>query len=96
MVRLLKEKCPCDLPVIIHRTRVPADRFGDCKNSKTHFRIRVSNELEEEQAIHILLHEYAHALVWDKCCSEDHCNEWGKAYAKVYRLYIKDVLENLV
>lgn len=94
VVRLLKKKCPADMPVKVRRLKVPDDRFGDCDQMEDHYFIRISNELEEEQAIDILLHEYSHALSWDKCASEDHCNEWGKAYSKVYRIFVKFILEN--
>ena len=93
VVRLLKEKCPADMPVNVRRLKIPDDRFGDCAQYDDHYLIRICRNLEEEQAIEILLHEWAHALSWDKCSVEDHSNEWGKAYSRCYRIFVKDVLK---
>ena len=90
VLRLLKQKCPADKPVRVRRVKVPKDRFGDCDQYKDYYLIRICRKLKEKQAIDILLHEYAHAISWDKSHSDDHCNEWGKAYSKVYRLYLKE------
>jgi hypothetical protein len=92
VVRLLKEKCPADMPVKVRRVKVPDDRFGDCGQMDDHYIIRICRNLKEEQAIDILIHEWAHAISWEKCNSEDHCNEWGKAYSRVYRIFVKDIL----
>lgn len=39
----------------------------------------------------ILCHEWAHLLSWDetKDSQDDHCPQFGKAYAKVWRAYEK-------
>lgn len=92
VIKLLREKCPADMPVKVRRVRVPNDRFGDCSQVDDHYIIRICNKLSETQAIDILIHEWSHAISWDKCRNEDHCNEWGKAYSRVYRIFIKDVL----
>jgi len=94
VVRLLKKKCPADMPVKVRRLKVPNDRFGDCSQNDDHYIIRICNKLEEEQAIEILLHEYSHVISWYKCSKEDHCNEWGKAYSRVYRIFLKNILLN--
>lgn len=40
-----------------------------------------------------LTHEVAHMLQRNKietgCCIKDHTDEWGKCYAKAYRIYIE-------
>ena len=92
VVKILKEKCPANLPVRVRRVTVPRDRFGDCSKYDDYYLIRVSNKLRTEEAINILIHEWAHAISWDKCALEDHSNEWGKAYSRVYRIFIKEVL----
>ncbi len=92
VVRFLKENCPADMPVKVRRVKVPDDRFGDCGKNDDHYLIRICRKVKEDHAIEILLHEWAHTLAWHKCSSEDHCNEWGKAYSRVYRLFLKKFL----
>lgn len=98
VVKILKKFCPADLPVRVRRMNIPADRFGDCDKIEDHYLIRISKKLKEEHAIFILLHEWGHVLSWNKCIAinhlECHCNEWGKSYSKVYRIYLKEFIES--
>jgi len=94
IVRLLKENCPADMPVKVRRVKVPDDRFGDCGQLEDHYLIRISNKLKEEQAIDILIHEYSHVMSWHKCKKDDHCDEWGKSYSRIYRIYLNYILNN--
>ena len=80
------------MPVRVRRVKVPNDRFGDCGICDDHYIIRICKDLKEEQAIEILIHEWAHAISWNKCTSDDHCNEWGKAYSRVYRVFLKEFM----
>ena len=93
VVRMLKEKCPADMPVIVRRMKVPKDRYGDCSKKEDCYVIRICREISEQQAIDILIHEWAHAISWDKCSSENHCNQWGKAYSRVYRIFLKEIID---
>lgn len=95
VLRLLKTKCPADFPIKVRRIKLPIDRFGDCQKKKDHYLIRISNSLTEEQAIDYLLHEWSHAISWHKCSVEEHSNEWGKAYSKVYRVFLKGYVYNV-
>jgi hypothetical protein len=99
VVQVLKKHCPTDLPVKVRRMKIPNDRFGDCDKGDGHYIIRISKALKEQQAIFILLHEWSHALCWNKCIAnnhkdDDHCDYWGKAYSKVYRVYLKKYIES--
>ena len=38
----------------------------------------------------ILMHEYAHIMVWDAQNESDHDALWGVAYARVYRTIVAD------
>jgi hypothetical protein len=46
----------------------------------------------EHEAIETALHEWAHVIAWDLCSADDHCDEWGKAYSRVYRAFLKEFL----
>ena len=60
--------------------------FCELDQEKQQFNIRISSELSEEIAVETLMHEWAHALSWHAGGS-DHSPAWGKAYARVYRVY---------
>lgn len=52
------------------------------------FLIRINSVLDEDTARLVLLHELGHVLSWETDRHpSDHGPEWGKAHAKVWRLY---------
>ena len=93
--RLLKKSLPADLPVKIRRVIMPKDAWGDCSLEGDYYLIRVEKNVPDYLAIDILMHEYAHALSWNK--QDDHSNSWGIAYAKIYRKYLEvwDIVHEL-
>ena len=42
-------------------------------------------------SIHIIMHEWAHAMSWDNSSTEYHCDEWAKAYARLYRHFFDEL-----
>lgn len=79
-------------PVQVRRLKLPCHTDGDCELRDNKFRIRVQRSLPEHEAIETLLHEWGHVLAWDKG-KDPHGDEWGKAYSKVYRLFLKEIIE---
>ena len=55
-----------------------------------------NNEITFQSAVNSLIHEYAHAMVWDskEAHAQDHGHYWGLAYAWCYRILIEEPLEN--
>lgn len=94
VVSLLKSKCPTVLPVSVRRTKLPKGHDGICQVKESHFLIRIDRNLKEHEAIETLIHEWAHAIAWPKCEAQ-HSDEWGKAYSRVYRLFLKEFLEEI-
>jgi hypothetical protein len=90
VVKLLKKECPPKLPVRVRRVKTPKEEDGSCRKKEDHFLIKIDNTLSEHEAVETLIHEWAHALVWD--ITQEHTNEWGKAYSRVYRVVLKNVL----
>lgn len=92
VIKLLTAKCPPAMPVKVRRVRTAKDLDGDCAHRDTYFYIRINRTLPEHEAIWTLLHEWAHTLAWNS--SRDvHCSEWGKAYSRVYRTFLKECLD---
>lgn len=58
----------------------------DWRPEKRKFYIRISNELSEDFASWVLIHEWAHAVAWKKPGGV-HGPEWGKAYSRCYRIW---------
>ena len=93
--KALRVLVPLVWPVSIRRVSMPD--WGDCtfvKESKKGpmFIIRVSKELDEDCAIMILLHEWAHALSWgsDSHRIRSHGPEWGIAMSRIWQAMIED------
>jgi len=61
---------------------------GDCIFKNHRFLIRINSKKAFSERIDTILHEYAHALTWFGAdCVEDHSDEWGLCYAKLYRAW---------
>lgn len=93
LVRFLKDSFPQDYPVSVRRVKMSKAYDGDCELKKKYFLVRINNRLPEHVAIDTLLHEYAHCVAWNKCMVDHHCSEWGKAYSKIYRAFLKEFLD---
>lgn len=48
-------------------------------NKKDHYFTLIDSEI----------HEFAHALEYNKVGKQQHSDAWGKAFAKVYRVYLE-------
>lgn len=110
IVEQLKVRLPLRRPVVVLVGRQFSKVDGDCSVVGGRFRIRVSRELNESQAIDVLLHEWAHALSWDVCVGKAaksrsisnheferlaHGPKWGLAYSKVYLCFTGEILLHL-
>jgi len=110
VVEQLKIHLPPRRPVVVLAGRQFSTKHGDCGLDDYRFRIRVSRELNESQAVDVLLHEWAHALSWDtrvdtaaksRSVSEyefdrlAHGPKWGLAYSKVYQCFVGTIIPHL-
>jgi hypothetical protein len=53
------------------------------------FEIYLDKRMPFGMCIDFLIHELAHVHSWAKDEKDDHGPEWGKSYARLYRLYLK-------
>lgn len=92
VVKLLKRQFP-EYVVKVRRLRLPTTLQGDCSFKEPAFLIRINNVLNEDAAIDVLIHEWAHILSWDYP-GDNHGMQWGKAYSRVYRLFLREFVES--
>jgi Zn-dependent peptidase ImmA (M78 family) len=92
VVKALRDKCETKYPVSIQRVKLADSCHGYCQLKNKKFLIRINRDLDVATAIDTLIHELAHAIAWD-AKGDIHGTEWGKAYSKVYRLYLKECIE---
>lgn len=91
----LRQHLPTIVPVRVRRTALRCGSLGDCcakYNEAGHlvrFEIRVDRDADYQLQLHVLMHEYAHALAWTEDNGDglvdDHGPEFGLAYARVYQ-----------
>jgi hypothetical protein len=96
----LRIACPAAKPVVIRTSWLPGGTLGECVRRPERFVVRLSDELDEQMAVEVLCHEWAHALAWnfslDRLAAlgstdpeafeaEAHGEAWGCAYSRVYR-----------
>ena len=91
IARYLKTHYSFDYPVIVRRTKMPANYCGECDFENGNYLIKINKILSENSTIDTLLHEMAHAKSWEKD-TEHHGPTWGKEYSKLYRVYEKEFL----
>ena len=93
VVRFFKKNLPPNMPVKVRRVKLSDKLDGDCQHQGKHFLIRINRKFPEYYAIEVFLHEWAHALAWDET-KDAHCDEWGKAYSKVYRMFLDNFFKD--
>jgi hypothetical protein len=95
VLRILRKHLPTAFPVQVRRTPLKGDD-GDCTKHKSHFVIRIRKNLNQQQSIDTLVHEWAHARAWshlddgmenDEFIKSSHDARWGVAYSECYRVY---------
>lgn len=109
VVEQLKIRLPPGRPVAVLAGRQLANH-GDCGVVRGKFRIRVSRELNESEAVDVLLHEWAHALSWEACVGKvahstsvsaheferlAHGPKWGLAFSRVYLCFTSEIVLKL-
>jgi len=87
----LRRNFPAPLPIIVRS--VPILKWqGEAQcHSGRQFVIKIDRKQSFDLRIDTIIHEWAHVLTWfgAETNIEDHSAEWGIAYAKIYRTYLK-------
>ena len=92
VAEFLKESKLVELPVKIRKIHLKEGLDGLCEYKEDKFIIKISQSLPENYSIDVLIHEFAHAVAWGKDI-DVHGTNWGKAYSKVYRLFLEKFID---
>ena len=89
--RWLRREFPPRYPVTIRRTsfREKFHGYTVFLDDDLRFVIRVRIDQSTALQIDTLIHEYAHVLAWFGLDEDVHAEEWGVAYARIYRAFIE-------
>lgn len=79
-------------PISIRRTNLKNGLDGICEKVNDRFIIKISKKLSENYSIDVLIHEFAHAVAWEKD-TDIHGPNWGRAYSKVYRKFLENFVD---
>ena len=87
LLRWLKRTFPAKYLITI-RSR-PQEKHGYSDLRQKRFFININSVAQYELRVDAIIHEWAHCLtpgIWEK---EEHGKDWGRAYAKIYRAFVK-------
>lgn len=87
-VTVLRAACPTDYPVTVRRDALPPDVRGWTVLTPLGYEITISRQIHSPgEMIDVIIHEWAHAMMWPVVLSEDeeHAELWGVAYSRAYR-----------
>jgi hypothetical protein len=103
VLAILREKCPPEYPVKVHRVDPEFPRLkwmhaeATCHlvnehrpERKRYFLIVINGKLHWNNLIDGIMHEWAHALTWHIENKNDHGVQWSLAYGRLYRMLIQD------
>lgn len=84
----LRRNFPSRYPVVVRS--VPLKIHGDTDYEKNKFLVRINSKKSHSARIDTILHEWAHVLTWFGAGHyEDHPDEWGLCWGKIYRTFVE-------
>ena len=88
----LRKNFPITYPISVRcKDRLnKANDLGRCiQFDDNSIKIEISNKQCFDLKIDALIHEWAHAVSIDSKNIDEHGDDWGKAYSRIYRKFIK-------
>jgi hypothetical protein len=88
---MLKRACP-GKKISVRRKKIRDDQYlGYAIDCGGYYEIVVSNDIDMDFSLHVLLHEFGHVMQLEE--KNHHGPNWGRAYAKLYReVYLQQYL----
>ncbi len=88
-LRWLRREFPAQRRVVVRSVCVAEDCYGYVSLHREGFFVYVGKLLPGFIRLDTIIHEWAHVLAWfGRDQEECHSDEWGLAYAKIYRAWI--------
>ena len=106
----LRNLLPPAFPVVVRTGALESGTLGACHRTDDRFVIRLAAHLDEQQAIDVLLHEWAHGLAWNHTMDRlvemphleqaeferlSHDGAWGLGYAQVWQTFAGEIVPRL-
>ena len=84
----LRREFPAQKPVTVRSVKMHKDMCGEASYDGRVFRILINRDKPKEVVFETAIHEWAHVLTWFGAGhEEEHPDEWGLCYAKIYNAY---------
>ncbi len=88
-LRWLRHEFPPQRKSVVRSVKIDRTTCGFICLHRDGFFIYVNKSLPNFVKLDTVIHEWAHALTWFGADQEeDHSDEWGLTYAKIYRAWI--------
>ncbi len=86
----LKKAFPAQLPTTVCTCKVEEYTLGTTECDDLKFIIEISTGMGIQMRLETLIHEWAHVISWFGAGhKEDHPDDWGLAYARIYRAFLE-------
>lgn len=90
LIKHFKKNIPLKYPISVKRCKLPEEQDqAGCYLINNKFIIKIDKTIvDENYFIDIFIHEYAHAMSWQKE-KNPHGRLWGIAHSKAYRAFLE-------
>lgn len=85
LLATLREKCPTRKQVIVRRVKMRSCQGRTTLTGPSKIIITIDRSLTSDMQLETLVHEWAHALEFDRY--HDHGRPWAAAYVRAYAAY---------
>ena len=86
----LKRTFPPQKPAFVKTCKTDKDLLGFAQLTGTYFKVEIQRNLNFQIKMEVLIHEWAHVISWFGAGhEEDHPDDWGLAFAKIYREFLE-------
>ena len=87
IVKVLQERVPLAFDVRVAVMAIDGPYYGhtNWNELEGHMDIQIEVRQQWESIVDTLIHEWAHAMVWDLNSKDRHDDFWGVAYSRAYR-----------